>query len=511
MDGNVGRNIGRYLLFDEIASGGMASVHLGRLLGPVGFARTVAIKRLHPHLARNPEFVAMFLDEARLAARIHHPNVVLTLDAVALDGEVFLVLEHVQGQSLAKLCRAAAVLKQHVPVGIALSVITGLLTGLQAAHDAHGEQGEPLEIVHRDVSPQNVLVGVDGVARVLDFGVAKAANRLHETTGQGLLKGKLAYMAPEQINGRPVDRRADIFAASVVAWEVLTGRRLFARDEPGATVSAVLKGRIPEPSSIRASLSPEIDAIVLRGLERDRGNRFQTAEDMATALEGVSRLATPRAVGAWVRDLAADAIAERASQLAQIEGMTPSHSGLSSPSAILSLPPEKPATNSPEDPSNSQQRSNVTDISFVASPRSAWRSPVVLTATGIALVLAGGGIWLATRPRPMPAAAAAITSAAASAPLSARPVPSESAAPTAATEPAAKASAEPAADASTAPKASAPSKASTTEHAKRAAPKHVHPRSACAAVPASCKPPWSIDSSGGKRFKPQCVRYLKCL
>src|SRR5262245_3092434 len=180
----VERVVGRYALYGEIASGGMATVHFERLLGPVGFSRTVAIKRLHPQFAKDPEFVSMFLDEARLAARIRHPNVVATLDVVATKGELFLVMEYVQGESLSRLARAVMARGENLPPRIVASIMCGVLHGLHAAHEARDQRGEPLGIVHRDVSPQNVLVGIDGTARVVDFGVAKASGR-HQSTRKG--------------------------------------------------------------------------------------------------------------------------------------------------------------------------------------------------------------------------------------------------------------------------------------------------------------------------------------
>src|SRR5580658_8361717 len=189
---STGIVIGRYVLYDEIASGGMASVHIGRLLGPAGFSRTVAIKRLHAHYAKDPAFVAMFLDEARLAARVRHPNVVSTLDVETKNAEIFLVMDYIQGESLSKLLRAAREAGAPVPGAVASAILGGVLYGLDAAHDATDEGGRPLRIVHRDVSPQNVLVGVDGISRVVDFGVARAASKL-STTQSGQLKGKLAY------------------------------------------------------------------------------------------------------------------------------------------------------------------------------------------------------------------------------------------------------------------------------------------------------------------------------
>src|SRR5687767_6563935 len=190
----------------------MARVHLGRLMGPAGFARTVAIKRLHEGLARSPEAAATLLDEARLAARVQHPNVVAILDVLAVDGELTLVMEYVHGESLAVLLRAARARGEVVPPPVAVQIVREVLAGLHAAHEARSEAGEPLGLVHRDVSPQNILVGLDGAARVFDFGIAKAAGRYQETaTGQ--LKGKVSYMAPEQLLGQAVDRRADVFAA----------------------------------------------------------------------------------------------------------------------------------------------------------------------------------------------------------------------------------------------------------------------------------------------------------
>src|SRR5260370_3827434 len=173
-DAPLPRSIGRYLLFGEIATGGMASVHFARMSGAAGVSRTVAVKRLHANFARNSEFVAMFLDEARLVARIRHPNLVPTLDVVTTDGEIFLVMEYVPGESLAKLRRATFARQARTDPRIVAGVMSGVLHGLHAAHEAKDERGQSLNIVHRDVSPQNLLVGVDGVARVLDFGVAKA-------------------------------------------------------------------------------------------------------------------------------------------------------------------------------------------------------------------------------------------------------------------------------------------------------------------------------------------------
>jgi serine/threonine protein kinase len=313
-----GRSIGRYLFFGEIAAGGMATVHFGRLNGAAGFSRTVAIKRLHPNYAKDAEFVAMFVDEARLAARIRHPNVVPTLDVVSMEGEIFLVMEYVHGESLVKLQRAMLGLEQPTAPRIIATVMSGVLHGLHAAHEAKTEQGESLNIVHRDVSPQNVLVGVDGVARVLDFGVAKAMGRV-EATRDRKIKGKLAYMPPEQLEGGLVTRQADIYAAAVVTWQALTGRRLFRGEHEGALVRAVLRQPLVTPSSVAPHVPAAFDDVVMRGLDRDPARRYATAREMALHLERCAGIASPSEVGDWVASLAHDELTKRASRLAEIE------------------------------------------------------------------------------------------------------------------------------------------------------------------------------------------------
>jgi serine/threonine-protein kinase len=328
------RQIGRYRLYGEIAHGGMATVHFGRLVGPVGFARTVAIKRLHPQFAKDPEFVSMFLDEARLAARIHHPNVVATLDVVTTKSELFLVMDYVHGEPLSRLLRVA-----RPPLPVLSAILVGVLHGLHAAHEAHSERGRPLEIVHRDVSPQNVLVGIDGVARVLDFGVAKASHRSHSTQ-QGQLKGKLRYMAPEQVRGETVTRQTDVYAAGVVLHEALTGRRLFDHDEASAIIAQIILAEIPAPSSVEPSVPPALDAIVLRAVARKPSDRYRDAQEMALDLEERVGIASPSQVATWVRSIVRDALDSRAAQVAEIESDSAAIPGRSSPFPPLpSAPP----------------------------------------------------------------------------------------------------------------------------------------------------------------------------
>jgi serine/threonine-protein kinase len=392
--------IGRYALYDEIAAGGMATVHLGRLLGPVGFSRTVAIKRLHPHLSRDPEFVAMFLDEARLAARVRHPNVVPTLDVVATKGELFLVMEFVQGESFAKLLRTP----EPIPVRIVASVIAGALHGLHAAHEAKDERGEPLGIVHRDMSPHNIFVGVDGVARVLDFGVAKATGRV-QTTREGHVKGKLAYMAPEQVYGRTT-RQSDIFSISIVLWEALTRERLLVAENEGQTFEKLLLSELPPPSSLAKDVPAGLDAIVMRGLDRDLGRRYATARDMADEIEACVGLASTSQVGAWVEGVAHALIVERSQLVAEIEKAT-SEAWSANPSLQSTPPPSSANTNEPTLPPPP-----ALPVSFLPTDAPPSRARGVLRALVIAVVVAAiaVGVTVAIR-RPTGVAVAAPSTA----------------------------------------------------------------------------------------------------
>jgi len=309
--------IGRYAIYDAIATGGMATIHLGRLSGPVGFAKTVAVKRLHAQFAHDPEFVAMFLDEARLAARIQHPNVVQTLDVVSTDGELFLVMEYVRGETLSRLVRAAHSAGESVPPRIVVALISGVLQGLHAAHEAVDDSNRALALVHRDVSPQNVLVGLDGTARLLDFGVAKAENKT-SSTREGQLKGKLLYMSPEQLEGEDVDRRTDIYATAIVLFEALTGKRMFSGKSEGAQIAKITRGEIVLPSSMDPALAP-FDAVLKKAAALAASDRHATAREFALALEKIVPPAPATEVAAWVERIAGPTLEERAKRVAEIE------------------------------------------------------------------------------------------------------------------------------------------------------------------------------------------------
>jgi eukaryotic-like serine/threonine-protein kinase len=333
--------LGRYSLFAKLASGGMATVYLGRLNGEVGFGRIVAIKRLHPHLASEPDFVSMFLDEAHLAARVRHPNVVPTLDVVTTDHELFLVMEYVRGESLGSLLRTANHAGESIPIPIVASALMGVLNGLHAAHEAEDEHGAPLEIVHRDVSPQNVFLGADGVTRVLDFGVAKAATRL-QTTHEGQLKGKLSYMPPEQVHG-VASRRTDIYSAGVVLWEALACRRLYTGDTDAQILAKVMEAAVKPPSRYNQAVPAELDRVVMKALARDPGDRYRTAQEMAEEIDAAVRPASSVKVAEWVARVAAVKLAARDALVAQVESGSSPHSGPHAERFLRSLPTLDPS------------------------------------------------------------------------------------------------------------------------------------------------------------------------
>jgi eukaryotic-like serine/threonine-protein kinase len=509
------RRMGRYALHGKIASGGMATLYFGRLLGHSGFARTVAIKLLHPQFAQDPEFSAMFLDEARLASRIRSPYVVPTLDVVSEDGELAIVMEYVHGQSLATLVRPLsdtdAILGSpappDVPVAVAVSVLGEALQGLQAAHEARGEDGAPLGIVHRDVSPQNILVGTDGLAHLIDFGVAKATGRL-QTTREGQLKGKLAYMAPEQLRGEPVTRRSDLYAASVVLWETLVGRRLFHAGDEGATVTRVLMGEVEPPSkALRDDRGPaelqaieRLDGAVMRGLDRDPAKRFETAHDMAVALERCLPPANAAEVARWLEQAAGPALARRAAAIATIEGGE----------ADGSAPPPWHAGNvdGPAQPTaDASSISVVSGVSAGASSRHRRRARWLLAAG----VLTSAAITMGRAPWRSPGAARSPVRTAPSAMTSSEPgaAASNPALPLAAATPSTGPSSSAPAPSTAAPSSSAPAPSTAAPSSSRPAPSTVAaPPKRGPAAPtraAECDPPFTWDDQGKKHYKRQCL------
>jgi serine/threonine protein kinase len=309
---SAGHKLGRYEVLAKLASGGMAVVYVASAQGAAGFERIVAIKVLHANLAYEEEFIHMFLDEARLAALIRHPNVVSTIEiSDSMETGYYLVMEYIEGDHLGALLSGAHKAGASLPVPVVLRIILDALSGLSAAHNLHDDAGRAVSVVHRDVSPHNILVGRDGVSRLTDFGVAKAEDRLTHTR-EGQVKGKLAYMAPEQASTGVSDTRSDLFSMGIILWECVTGRRLFRAESTAATLTRLLSEEIALPSAIDASLAP-LDSVLRKALDRDPSLRFQTAEEFIEAIEssarGLAGLASRRAVGKAVKQYAADKLA----------------------------------------------------------------------------------------------------------------------------------------------------------------------------------------------------------
>jgi len=299
---------GRYQLCCELATGGMATVYLARAEGPGGFDKIVALKRIHPHLAREPEFVEMFLDEARLAARIQHPNVCGVFDFGQASGTYYIAMEYLLGETLqtvlARIARRPAFERPARWLELAALLVSEAAEGLHAAHELRDDKGELLNVVHRDVSPPNLFVGYDGIVKVVDFGIARARNRMHATTA-GTIKGKYTYMAPEQASRGELDRRADVWSLGVVLWELLTCRRLFRRDREAETIMAVCTLPIPRPSEVDPTVPAELDAIVMRALTREIAGRYATAREMGRDLRRFLQRAsdpmTPVELADWMQ------------------------------------------------------------------------------------------------------------------------------------------------------------------------------------------------------------------
>jgi serine/threonine-protein kinase len=315
-------SLGRYEVVGHLATGGMAEIFLCKLHGPNGFQRAVVVKRTLPHLARQKQFVDMFVDEARIISRIRHPNVVQVQELAQHEDDLLLVLEYLEGESLASLVRRAKLKGVTVSPALAAHLVSLACAGLHAAHELTDDDGAPYGLVHRDVSPQNLFVTFAGEVKVLDFGIAKAKDR-ESRTEVGQSKGKLEYMSPEQSNGEPVDRRSDVFALGIVLYELATGKRLFRRASPLAIIEALHREPIVPPSRATEGIPPELDRIVLVALARDPQERFATAAEMARQLQLFARAAEPGALfdeqaAALMQELFSDRRAEKAELLRRV-------------------------------------------------------------------------------------------------------------------------------------------------------------------------------------------------
>ncbi|HET9929273.1 MAG TPA: serine/threonine-protein kinase [Polyangiaceae bacterium] len=307
------RWVGKYRILSELGRGGMANVYLAVARGPGGVAKLVVLKALLPELASEPGALAMFLDEARLAAQLNHANVVQTYE-VGTEGErQVIVMEYLEGQSLAQIIKRAELSGRPMPPGMAVRIVINALEGLHYAHDLSSYDGAPLSLVHRDVSPQNIFVTYDGQVKVLDFGIAKAASSSTHTA-TGIVKGKIAYMAPEQMVGDNVDRRADVFSIGCMLWAFATGKKLW-KDTPDVHIMRrVINAEIPNPQSVNPAVDDELDRIVMRALAAERNDRYQTAlelqEDLERYLDERSLTIKQKEIGNFVSTLFADTRAE---------------------------------------------------------------------------------------------------------------------------------------------------------------------------------------------------------
>ncbi len=442
----------------------MAKVYLGRALGVGGFERLVAIKVMHPHLSAEPEFVSMFLDEARLAARIRHPNVVATQDVVQGPEGVLIVMDYVDGPPLSTVLRAVVQAGEQFPIDVVLRIFLDMLAGLHAAHELTGTDGNTLGLVHRDVSPQNVLIGKDGISRLTDFGVAHASARLTTSDG-GRLKGKLAYIAPEQTKDGTVDWRADVYSAGVVLWEMLTGRRLFRAENDGGTLRKIMAGEVQPPREIDPTIPEPVEAACLRALAIDRDQRFASAAALGEALEEGARslgitIATARTVAAFVTAIGAEELEEESR--ARLASLPPAPGAEPAPS----LPPA-PAL--PRELDSGAQPSTIAGSAVTHPPPGRRSKPVLLVVAAVVAVVVIVGLLLRSPASAPPTVAAAPAA-------SASPQPS-SASVASATPEAPAASVAPPASAVTAspPVASAPAPRAPRVGSPVAAPKKARP------------------------------------
>ncbi|WP_164006875.1 protein kinase domain-containing protein [Pyxidicoccus trucidator] len=340
------RPYGQYVLVRKLAEGGMAEIFLAKLLGADNFERNVVIKRMLPHLSNIPDFVEMFRDEARLAAKLSHPNIVQIQELGFTEGCYYICMEYLAGEDFSTTLRVAGRRRQYVPFPVVLRVLIDAAQGLHYAHEFCNESGQPLNIVHRDISPSNLYLTYQGQVKVLDFGIAKAESRLANTR-TGVVKGKYMYMAPEQAQGKEVDRRADVFALGVSLYEALTHVRPFSRDNDLAVLNALLQGDFKRPRELRADLPEELEAIILKAMAYKPEERYPTAEAFAEALEAflgenLSSAGTSH-LGAFLRGHFGEERVTERTRIPTLATLTATHGTEGSPVQAPGM--EKPPTN----------------------------------------------------------------------------------------------------------------------------------------------------------------------
>jgi serine/threonine-protein kinase len=516
--------IGRYRLLEPIGHGGMATVHLAQQLGAAGFSRHVAVKRLHPQYATDPHFVSMFLDEARLASRIRDVHVVEVLDVVEIGAEILMVMPVIDGVTLTTLLRNVMAARRRIPLPIASSIVVGLLRGLHAAHTATGPDGSPLGIIHRDVSPQNVLVGVDGVTRVLDFGVAKANGQLHATRA-GEVRGKPAYMAPEHLrSGATV--RSDLYSAAVVLWEAITCARLFSAESEAGLLTQVLEGRVRSPRDVDPEIPAALEALVMRSLAYDPRARPASAERMAEELATIVPPSPTGEVGRFVSQFGGEQLERLAQAMRAVDrGLTP-------PAVVASIAPPAAAPGPrllAEMPAGAPARrgpGEVTQTGPTAGPAVApppRRRVWLPTLAAMALLgVAGGGAvaWYTAEATP-PTSPSVMTTVENTATASATPAPSSEAAPPVVSVTETTGIAPTASEPGPAASGSAePTAAPLPSESGRPRPVATPPTKTSASAPASaplvpnpskdkdCDPPYEHDQNGVRRIKTRCFKVV---
>ncbi|RYE87097.1 MAG: serine/threonine protein kinase, partial [Myxococcales bacterium] len=415
------KSLGKYRLLANLGRGGMADVVLAAGLGPAGFSKLQVIKRLREEMLEEPEFVAMFLDEARLAARLNHPNVVQTFEVSESEGEPFMVMEYLDGVPLNRLLARCRQRSETVPLRQGLRIVCDALSGLHYAHELRDYDGTPLGIVHRDASPHNIFVTYDGQVKVLDFGIAKASTHENETRA-GVVKGKTHYMAPEQVRGAAVDRRTDVFISGIVLWEVLTGNKMWGKLTEADVIRGLVQGKLPSLREAAPGLDPELVAICERSLALEPDARFASALELRSALaeyQGRSGgLADHEEIGQLTERLFGDkreeirrTIDEQLSGAALAANLAPEAS-LSGDTGLGSLPSLSTgkASGSSVLSQSVGASTSAPEAAVAVPPRS--RAGLVLGGAAVAL-LALGGVWALASRSPGAPSAAAVPSAAA--------------------------------------------------------------------------------------------------
>jgi hypothetical protein len=373
--------LGRYTLIRRIATGGMAEIFVASSDGPDGVEQLVAIKRILPEHVRNREFLTMFMNEARVAATLRHPNVVRAYDFGSEDGAYYLAMEYLRGQDTRRIVQTLALAGKKLPMEVAVASAIGVAAGLHYVHEKVDTDGQPLGLVHRDVSPQNIFLTIGGDVKLVDFGVVKAVHRVSNTLS-GVIKGKVPYMSPEQVRSKRLDRRSDIFSLSIVLWELTVGRRLFEGVSEAMVMNAIEELDAPAPSQMTPRYPADLQRIVMKGLARDRGRRYQTAEEMRIDLEEFAREhrldVTAQRISSFVRSLASD-------------GQLPH--GTPGPTAVQRE--WERAVRRGQTPEPVGTRARPAPEKTVRSRRAVW-----IAALGLLACASAGTAWFAGRPRP---------------------------------------------------------------------------------------------------------------